>query len=98
VCYDAATDQTTGPKQLRGPHAGNKRRVPPSEGMRQRIDQLLNNGMKSEGVVLGAWVRLGAQLMMQEGLERETTERPGRVHGRAYAPAAHLAHQRGPCR
>ena len=78
--YHAVTTEATGPEGQKGPHAVNKQRVPPSEGMRQRIDQLLNNGMEGEEDVLGALVQLGAQLVMQEALERETTERLGRAH------------------
>ena len=58
----------------------NKRRVPPSEGIRQRIDELVNKGSEGEEGVLGALVQLGAQLVVQEALERETTERLGRAH------------------
>ena len=58
----------------------NKRRVPPSEGIRQRIDEVVDKGTEYEEGVLGALVQLGAQLVVQEALERETTERLGRAH------------------
>jgi transposase-like protein len=48
--------------------------------MRQRISELLNKGMEGEEDVLGALVQLGAQVVMQEALEQETTERLGRAH------------------
>jgi len=48
--------------------------------MRHQIEELLGNGMEGEGGVLGALVRLGAQLVMQEALEQETTEQLGRGH------------------
>jgi transposase-like protein len=80
VWYYAVTDQGTGPEGQKGPHAVTKRRLPPSEGIPQRIDQLLTNGMEGEEDVLGALVQLGAQVVMQEELEQETTERLGRAH------------------
>jgi len=48
--------------------------------MRHQIEELLANGMEGKGGVLGALVRLGAQLVMQEALEQETTEQLGRAH------------------
>jgi putative transposase len=58
----------------------NRGRVPPSEAVRQQIDELLSEGMGGDGDVLGALVQLGAQRLMQEALEQETTERLGRAH------------------
>ena len=58
----------------------NKGRVAPSGEMRQQINQLLSNGKEGEGDVLSTLVQLGAQLVMQEALEQETTERLGRAH------------------
>ena len=78
--YHAVTDQITGPEGQKGPHAVNKRRVPPSGTIRQRIDEVVNKGTEGEEGVLGALVQLGAQLVVQEALERETTERLGRAH------------------
>jgi len=40
----------------------------------------VNKGTEGEEGVLGALVQLGAQLVVQEALERETTERLGRAH------------------
>ena len=80
VWYHAVANQVSDPEGQKGPHAVSKRRVPPREGIRQRINALLANGIESEEDVLGASVRLGAQLVMQEALEQETTERPGRAH------------------
>ena len=55
-----------------------KQRIPPSEQMRQQIDQLLRNGLEGGEDVLGTLIRLGAQRVLQEALEEETTERLGR--------------------
>jgi putative transposase len=56
----------------------NEQRIPPSEQIRQQIDELLNNGIEAEDSPLSALLHLGAQLVVQEALERETTERLGR--------------------
>ena len=53
-------------------------RIPPSEQIRQQIDELLNNGIQAQDSPLNTLLRLGAQLVVQEALERETTERLGR--------------------
>jgi len=41
--------------------------------------QLLNNGIEAQDSPLGALLHLGAQLVVQEALERETAERLGRA-------------------
>jgi transposase-like protein len=53
-------------------------RIPPSERIRQQISELLENGLESEGNPLGALMRLSAELVVQEALEKETAERLGR--------------------
>jgi transposase-like protein len=55
-------------------------RIPPSERIRKELDQLLNEGLEGQENLLSTLVRLGAQLMVQEMLERETTEQLGRAH------------------
>lgn len=55
-------------------------RIPPSEQIRKQLDQLLSEGIDEQSNLLGVLVRLGAQLVVQEALERETTERLGRAH------------------
>jgi transposase-like protein len=57
----------------------NEQRIPPSAQIRQQIDELLNNGIEAQDSPLGALLHLGAQLVVQEALERETTERLGRA-------------------
>jgi len=54
------------------------RRIPPSDRIRQQISELLENGLESEDNPLGTLMQLSAQLVVQEALERETTERLGR--------------------
>jgi len=56
-----------------------EQRIPPSEQIRQQIDELLNNGIEAQDSPLGALLHLGAQLVVQEALERETAERLGRA-------------------
>lgn len=55
-------------------------RIPPSEQIRKRLDDMLNNGLSGQENVIGTLVQLGAQLLVQELLERETTEQLGRAH------------------
>jgi len=56
-----------------------ERRIPPGEQIRQQIDELLNNGIEAQDSPLGVLLHLGAQVVVQEALERETTERLGRA-------------------
>ena len=53
-------------------------RIPPSDGIRQQISELLEDGLEDEDNALGRLMQLSAQLVVQEALERETTERLGR--------------------
>jgi transposase-like protein len=53
-------------------------RIPPSERIRQQTSELLEDGLESEDNPLGALMQLSAQLVVQEALESETTERLGR--------------------
>ena len=55
-------------------------RIPPSEQIRKQLDDLLNNGLAGQENPIGMLVQLGAQLVVQEMLERETTEQLGRGH------------------
>jgi putative transposase len=57
-----------------------KQRIPPSEQIRQQIDEMLDNGMGGQDNLLGTLVHPGARLIVQEALERETTEQLGRAH------------------
>lgn len=65
-------------------------RIPPSERIRKQLDQLLSDGLEDRALegpipkgadnLLSTLVQLGAQLVVQEMLERETTEQLGRGH------------------
>jgi transposase-like protein len=55
------------------------RSIPPSEQIRQQLDHLLKEGVGSREDLLGELVQRGAQVVIQEALERETTERLGRA-------------------
>ena len=82
--------QITGPEGQKGPHAVTEQRIPPSERIRQQIDQLLNNGIESQEDPVGVLVQLGAQLLVQEALEEETTEQLGRSHYQRRKPGQAL--------
>jgi len=49
-------------------------RIPPSEQIRKQLDDLLENGLAGQEDPIGTLVQLGARLVVQEMLERETTE------------------------
>ncbi len=71
-------------------------RIPPSEQIRKRLDDLLNNGLAGEEDPIGTLVQLGAQLVVQELLERETTEQLGRAHYQHRKPGEPLrGHRNG---
>jgi transposase-like protein len=53
-------------------------RIPPSERIRQQISELLEDGLESQDNPVGTLMQLSAQLVVQEALESETTERLGR--------------------
>jgi len=55
-------------------------RIPPSEQIRKQLDDLLEKGLVGLENPIGALVQLGAQLVVQELLEQETTEQLGRGH------------------
>jgi hypothetical protein len=48
--------------------------------MRQQVDELPEMGIRGQEKLQGKLLRLGAQLVVQEALEREATERLGRAH------------------
>jgi hypothetical protein len=54
-------------------------RIPPSEQIRKQLDDLLNNGLVGQENPIGTLVQLGAQLVVQELLERETRKFPQKV-------------------
>lgn len=61
-------------------------RIPPSEQIRKQLDDLLNNGLVRQENPIGTMVQLGTQLVVQELLERETTELLGRAHNQHRKP------------
>ena len=71
-------------------------RIPPSEQIRKQLDDLLNNGLAGQENPIGTLVQLGAQLVVQEMLERETTEKLGRGHYQHRKPGEPLrGHRNG---
>jgi transposase-like protein len=71
-------------------------RIPPSEQIRKQLDELLNNGLAGQKNLISALVQLGAQLVVQELLERETTEQLGRAHYQHRKPGKPLrGHRNG---
>lgn len=71
-------------------------RIPPSEQIRQQIDRVLNEGIEGQDNPLEALIRLGAQLVVQEALEKETTERLGRAYYQHHKPGEPLrGHRNG---
>ena len=55
------------------------KRIPPSERIRQRIDELLQEGWQGEEDLSTVLLRLGAQRLAQELLEQEVTDFLGRA-------------------
>jgi putative transposase len=71
-------------------------RIPPSEQIRKELDELLNKGIDGLENPIGSLVQLGAQLVVQELLERETTEQLGRAHYQHRKPGEPLrGHRNG---
>jgi putative transposase len=71
-------------------------RIPPSEQIRKQLDDLLDNGLVGQENPIGTLVQLGAQLVVQEMLERETTEQLGRGHYQHRQPGEPLrGHRNG---
>jgi putative transposase len=58
----------------------NKQRITPSEKIRQQIDQVMNGGVENQPNPLERLIRLGAQLVIQEAMEKETTDQLGREY------------------
>jgi len=54
--------------------------IPPSQKIRQRINDLLNNGLEGEEDITTHLFRLGAERLIQEILEQEVTDYLGREH------------------
>jgi putative transposase len=71
-------------------------RIPPSEQLRKQLDGLLDNGLAGQESLISTLVQIGAQLVVQELLERETTEQLGRAHYQHRRPGEPLrGHRNG---
>ena len=71
-------------------------RIPPSEHIRKQLNDLLDNGLAGQENPIGTLVELGAQMVVQEMLERETTEQLGRGHYQHRKPGEELrGHRNG---
>ena len=71
-------------------------RIPPSEQIRKQLDDLLDDGLVGQENPIGTLVQLGAQLVVQEMLERETTEQLDRGHYQHRRPGEPLrGHRNG---
>ena len=67
-------DQITGPEEQKGPHAVRRRRIPPSEQIRQQIVELLNDAVEGQDDSRGLLIQPGAQLVAHEALEIEARQ------------------------
>ncbi len=58
------------------------KRIPPSERIREEVEQFFREGItgNSEESITGMLLRLGAQRLVQEALEKEVTDFLGRGH------------------
>jgi putative transposase len=71
-------------------------RIPPSEQIRNQLDGLLDEGLAGQESLISTLVQMGAQLVVQELLERETTEQLGRAHYQHRRPGEPLrGHRNG---
>ena len=61
-------------------------RIPPSQQLRQRLDDLLQHGLQGEQDVATLALRLGTELVLQAFLEAESKEYLGRDHYERRAP------------
>ena len=62
------------------------KRIPPSERMRQRINDIMENGLETEEDMASLTIRLGVERLIQEMLEEETKDYLGRGHYERRAP------------
>jgi len=62
-------------------------RIPPSQKIRQRINDLLSNGLQGEEDITTYLFRLGAERLIQEMLEQEVTDYLGREHYQRRSPS-----------
>jgi len=62
------------------------KRITPSERMRQRIKDIMENGLETEEDIASLIIRLGVERLIQEMLEEETKDYLGRGHYERRAP------------
>ena len=56
------------------------KRIPPSQRMRNEVEELLSQGLDGEGEITSALARLGMEWLMQELVEQEVTDYLDRGH------------------
>ena len=61
-------------------------RIPPSQKIRKKTEELLNQGLDGEGDVTSLIVRLGVERLVQDLLEQEVTDYLERDHYRRRRP------------
>lgn len=72
------------------------KRIPPSEKIRQRINDILENGLETEGDMSSLIIRMGVERLLQEMLEEETKDYLGRGRYERRAPdQAHRGYRNG---
>jgi len=62
------------------------RRIPPSQRMRNEVEELLSQGLDGEGEITSALARLGMEWLMQELVEQEVTDYLDRGHYKRRRP------------
>jgi putative transposase len=78
VRYNALNTDPTSKGQKGYTHA--MKRIPPSQRIRKRTEELLNQGLEGEGDVTSLIFRLGVERLAQELLEQEATDYLEREH------------------
>jgi putative transposase len=78
VRYNSLCHKTNAPKGRKEPHAVD--RIPPSQQIGKKLDELLSQGLKGEGDVTSSIVRLGIERLVQELVEQEVTDYLEREH------------------
>ena len=76
--YNALNTDPTSKGQKGYTHA--MKRIPPSQKIRERTEELLNQGLEGEGDVTSLIFRLGVERLAQELLEQEATDYLEREH------------------
>jgi len=56
------------------------KRIPPSQKMRKKVEELLSQGLDGEGEITSALARLGMEWLIQELVEQQVTDYLDRGH------------------